>query len=500
MKKYCGPGRGTAALNMPEWVHGQRILSVRELTEKLRCKLEQGFPFVWVCGEVGNVSKPSSGHIYFNLNDGDSQLQCVWFKNRRISAGSNFDPLTGEITVSVASDIEHGQRLICGGHIGVYAPRGQYQLVVELLQNAGQGMLAQTYQELKQKLFHAGYFAIDRKRPLPANPARVALITSPAGAAVHDFMRVGAARGCSAVIRLFPVLVQGEKAAAQIIEAIKTINEQGWAQAIVIIRGGGSLEDLWAFNDEKLVHAIYASAIPVMTGIGHEIDESLSDLAADVRAATPSHAAQMLWPGRDELRQMLDNSCAALETAVADWLISMQNDFSDLWKTLLFLSPAKKHEALKENYRMQVRALMVGAEHFLERKHACWSMLDKTFAQMLPRERVELMAERHDALNRKMHLCCDRLLLEKQQTVRDGERRLNELGSRMLAEKQVKFERLESDLTHVNPAAPLKKGYAILFAKGRILRSVTSMESDEIISGRLADGTFTARVQSVKTE
>ena len=224
------------------------ILTVRALPAQLRRSLEGRFPFVWVRGEVSNLSRPGSGHIYFSLKDQDAQLQCVWFRGqqRQAEQGQAFDPLTGEVfdtpRPSPLELLRNGLDLLCAGRISVYAPRGQYQLLVELVQPTGQGLLAQAFEERKRKLAEAGYFAQERKRPLPWNPQRVALITSPSGAAIHDFLELAQNRGCGAEIRLFPASVQGEEAAPEIIRALDEINAQGWAQVIVLIRGGGSLE------------------------------------------------------------------------------------------------------------------------------------------------------------------------------------------------------------------------------------------------------------------
>ena len=272
------------------------ILTVRALTEQLRRSLEGRFPFVWVRGEVSNLSRPGSGHIYFSLKDQDAQLQCVWFRGqqRQAEQGQAFDPLTGEVfdtpRPSPLELLRNGLDLLCAGRISVYAPRGQYQLLVELVQPTGQGLLAQAFEERKRKLAEAGYFAQERKRPLPWNPQRVALITSPSGAAIHDFLELAQNRGCGAEIRLFPASVQGEEAAPEIIRALDEINAQGWAQVIVLIRGGGSLEDLWAFNEEAVAEAVFCSRLPVLAGIGHEVDVTLADLTAGLCARNSGNA------------------------------------------------------------------------------------------------------------------------------------------------------------------------------------------------------------------
>ncbi len=323
------------------------ILTVTDLTEKLRNNLEKEFPFVWVQGEVTNLAKPGSGHLYFALKDRESQLQCVWFRHKhRTYAQNSFDPLTGEVfqeyRPSLADSICNGKEILCAGKIGIYAPKGQYQLVVEMAEYAGEGKLALELEEKKKQLAAKGYFSNEHKKKIPKNPQRVVLITSPHGAAIHDFLELANSRGYFSKIRLIPVAVQGDEAAGQIIEAIEVANSTDWAQVIVIVRGGGSLEDLWAFNDEKLVQAIYDSKIPIVSGIGHEIDVSITDLVADLRAATPSHAAQLLWSEKSELWQKIDDNERLLHIVYKKIIDKQDNYFSLHNKNLELFSPIKK--------------------------------------------------------------------------------------------------------------------------------------------------------------
>ncbi len=292
------------------------ILSVRELTERLRRMVEQRFPFVWVRGETTNLSRPSSGHLYFSLREGADLLNCVWFRGQQRESES-FDPLTGEVweggpRPGIAATLENGREIICAGRLSVYGPRGGHQLIVELAQEAGQGLLAAALEELKRKLAARGYFDQSRKRPLPACPERVALVTAPTGAAVRDFIRISSERGLGSSIRIYPSPVQGDDAPPLLAEAIGQANAEAWADLIVLIRGGGSLQDLWAFNDERVARAIFESRLPVLTGVGHEIDHSIADFVADRSAATPSHAAQMLCRNDPSTRSalMMRNPCS----------------------------------------------------------------------------------------------------------------------------------------------------------------------------------------------
>lgn len=329
---------------------GNDALSVSELTDALRSCLEQNFPYVWVRGEVTNLSRPASGHCYFSLKDAGAILNCVWFRGQQRQKKESFDPQTGEIIAgqTLASDLENGQECLCAGRISVYAQNGRYQLIVEFVRPAGAGSLAQAFEERKRKLAAAGFFGQERKRKLPWNPERVALVTSPGGAAIHDFLELASDRGSGAEIRLYPTLVQGREAGPDIVRAIRTINSQGWAQVIVLIRGGGSLEDLWCFNEENVAEAVYKSAIPVLAGIGHEVDFTLADLTADLRAATPSHAAQLLWPPRSDFVQAVDDTSLRLQRAIEKLLEKKAASLAIQERALAWFSPQRKIMRLEE--------------------------------------------------------------------------------------------------------------------------------------------------------
>jgi exodeoxyribonuclease VII large subunit len=269
-----------------------KILSIGELTRAVKGLIEDGFPSVWVAGEVSNVSRPSSGHIYLTLKDAEAQLRTIIW--RSVVLRLRFDP-------------REGQEIIARGRLSVYPARGEYQLVVEELHPKGLGALELALRQLKEKLFRLGYFAPERKKALPRFPRRVALVTSPSGAAVRDMLEVLARRWPSVEVWVCPVRVQGEGAGEEIAAAIRLLNRFKNLDVMIVGRGGGSTEDLWAFNAECLAHAIHASRIPVVSAVGHEIDWTIADLVADCRALTPSEAAERIVPNREEL---LDDLCA----------------------------------------------------------------------------------------------------------------------------------------------------------------------------------------------
>jgi len=264
-----------------------RILSVWELTSQLKTLVEDCFPAVCVVGEISDYTRPRSGHCYFTLKDDQAQLRgVIW----RSTAGR------------LRFDLHDGLEVICRGHLEVYAPRGTYQLIVEQIEPKWVGALELAFRQLRDRLTREGLFAPERKRPLPRFAQRIGLVTSPSGAAIRDFLQVLGRRWRGGDVLVAPVAVQGEGAAEQVAEAIATLNRMPRpVDCIVVVRGGGSLEDLWAFNEEVVVRAIRASQIPVLTGIGHEVDVTLADLAADVRALTPSEAAELIAPAAEEI-------------------------------------------------------------------------------------------------------------------------------------------------------------------------------------------------------
>ena len=269
-----------------------RILSITEITQSITGLLEPEFPFATVAGEVSNLKRPYSGHLYFTIKDDNAQLKAVLFKQQQ----------------RYLSDLPRdGQQIVCRGRISVYEPRGEYQLIVDFLQARGEGSQQLLFEQLKKQLAEEGLFAAEHKKPIPFLPAKIALITSPDGAALYDFLKIALTRFPAIPIEILPVRVQGEEAANEIINGLALINNRKSSEVIVICRGGGSLEDLWPFNEERLARAIHASEIPVVSAIGHEIDFTIADFVADLRAPTPSAAAESIVPDIFKLRQFLDS-------------------------------------------------------------------------------------------------------------------------------------------------------------------------------------------------
>ena len=261
------------------------IYSVSRLNREVRVLLERGFGSLWLEAEISNLAKPSSGHWYFSLKDAAAQVRCCMFRQRNM------------LCAFAARD---GQKVLVRARIGLYEPRGEYQLVIDHMEDAGLGALKRQFEELSAKLAAEGLFAPERKRALPMLPRRIGVITSPTGAAIRDILHVLARRFPAVPVLIYPVAVQGAAAAAEIAAAVRLAGRRAECDVLILARGGGSLEDLWAFNDEALARAIVASPIPVVSGIGHEIDFTIADFAADVRAPTPSAAAEFVVPDAEE--------------------------------------------------------------------------------------------------------------------------------------------------------------------------------------------------------
>lgn len=266
------------------------IYSVSRLNREARAVLEGGFPLLWVEGELSNLAQPASGHIYFSLKDPAAQVRCAMFRSKRLLLG--FKPA-------------NHQQVLVRARVGLYEGRGDFQLIVEHMEPAGEGALRLAFERLKQKLAAEGLFDAATKQPLPAMPRQVGLITSPTGAAVRDLLTVLERRFPALPVLIYPAQVQGQSAAAELVAALDLANERAECDILILARGGGSLEDLQAFNDEALARAVHRSAIPVVTGIGHEIDLSIADLVADQRGATPSAAAELVSPSAQHLAQRL---------------------------------------------------------------------------------------------------------------------------------------------------------------------------------------------------
>ena len=302
-------------MNAPLVPEGTHVLSVGELTRQVKEAVEGGFVNVWVSGEVSNSKKHTSGHHYLTLKDSEARLDAIIYRG---------------IGLRLKFDLRDGMEVIARGRLNVYVPQGKYQLVIEELHPKGIGALELAFQQLREKLFVRGYFEPKRKKKLPRFPRRVVLVTSPTGAAVRDMLEILGRRWPAAEVWVCPVPVQGDGAAEKIAEALGRLNRLHGIDVLIVGRGGGSLEDLWAFNEECVAHAVFTSRIPVVSGVGHETDLTIADLVADVRALTPSEAAERVVPNRAEVLEGLRGTGAQLRTLLTQKLQRARQRLADL--------------------------------------------------------------------------------------------------------------------------------------------------------------------------
>jgi len=331
-------------------------LSVSELTAGIKELLEDAFAQVWVVGEISGLARPASGHIYFTLKDDQAQLRAViWRSTAR----------------RVRFELEDGLEVVCRGYLEVYAPRGTYQLIVEQLEPRGMGALERAFRRLYERLAREGLFDPARKRPLPALVRRIAVVTSPSGAAVRDFLQVLSRRWGGAQVLIVPSRVQGEGAAEELAAAVAAVNRLRPApDCLVLTRGGGSLEDLWAFNEEVLVRAIVASRVPVVSAVGHEIDVTLSDLAADVRALTPSEAAELLAPAAEELLARLHQTHKRLSKAARSRVLAARSRLELLAGHRVFRRPFERiHDLARRLDEWALRCDQAVRRHLVAARH-----------------------------------------------------------------------------------------------------------------------------------
>jgi len=271
-----------------------RVYTVSELTDKIKALLEESFPFIWIVGEISNFRTPLSGHFYFSLKDADAQISAVMFRGQQRQL--KFEP-------------EDGMRVTGMGRLSVYEPRGSYQIILEYMEPSGIGALQIAFEKLKSRLAQEGLFDDQHKQPIPFLPQKIALITSPSGAVVHDILNILERRYVNVDIQILPVKVQGDGAEDEIAAALDLLNQQAGFDAAILARGGGSLEDLQAFNSEAVARAIYACNVPLISAVGHETDYTIADFVADVRAPTPSGAAEIVVPDRDDWLRAINSTC-----------------------------------------------------------------------------------------------------------------------------------------------------------------------------------------------
>lgn len=431
----------------------QSVISVSELNKKAKSLLEKGIPKLWIEGEISNLAKPASGHMYFSLKDEMSQIRCAWFRQRQLQNTLN---------------IVNGSKMLALGKIGLYEPRGEYQFIVEKMEIAGEGDLKRKYEDLKRKLSAEGIFSEENKSELPNLPKRIGVITSPSGAAVQDILTVLNRRFPIIPIIIFPVAVQGEQAAPQIQNALEKANFRADCDLLILARGGGSLEDLWAFNEEIVARAIFDSEIPIISAIGHETDVTISDFTADLRAPTPSGAAELAVPDQHDWIKSIDNISEKINTIITQQ-INSKSQLSD-WinKRLSQSSPMMTVKRQIEKSNNLQKMLSSSILQNLSRQEKNIHQLKSNLNEVSPRLKIHTQLSRIKELNQKITSCSDHLL--------EGLNNRIKLASKTL--------------NSVSPLRTLDRGYAIARdAKTKnVIMSADAIEIENDIEVKLAKG------------
>ncbi|TYK67390.1 exodeoxyribonuclease VII large subunit [Colwellia echini] len=440
----------------------QHILQISELTKKVRFILESELNTVWLTGEVSNFIAASSGHWYLSLKDAKSQVKCAMFKtsNRRVRLSTGATP-------------SNGQQVLVRAKVSLYEPRGDFQLIIEHMEDAGTGLLGQQYEQLKNKLNGQGVFDLAHKKALPAHISCVGIVTSPTGAAVKDILTVLKRRNPNIKAIIYPALVQGEYAQGDICHAIESANIRNECDVLIVGRGGGSLEDLWPFNEESVVYAIYNSALPVISAVGHEIDTTLSDYVADLRAPTPSAAAELVSSDSSEQLHHL--------------LILKQHLIKAIQNNLVSLN--------KENNYLQHRLSQVHPEQQLQLQQQKADELTLRLKHVMKRNITQLQNKPIQLNQRLLNQSPAKVIQFQQQQIKQSKQRITQAMQNTLQHNRDDFVHLIEQLQLVSPLATIARGYSVTRNdKNEVITKVEQLVNDEEISIQLSNGHINARV------
>ena len=435
----------------------QHIISITQLNRLSRSILESEIGQVWVSAEISNLVMASSGHWYFTLKDQKAQVRAAMFKGANRSVGKK---------------PKEGDKVLVRGKIGIYEARGDYQLIVEHLEPEGEGRLKQEFEKLKQKLNSDGLFTQETKQTLPDSITRVGIVTSPTGAAVQDILTVLKRRNPAIKVVIYPVMVQGQQAAEQISEAIQQANERKDTDVLIVGRGGGSLEDLWCFNDERLAHVIFNSELPVISAVGHEIDFSIADLVADLRAPTPSAAAELVSTDQNQLKHKINQRRDQLFRSLTQFIQR---------KTLQLES--KRNQLDQFHPSQQLSQQQQHLDHLtLKLKHAMIQRIQRDKVQL---SNLKVAVERNTPSQRMKEL--NHKLQRAQSTL------INQIKAILISSNN-KLATNAQILNTVSPLATLSRGYSISFKEGTIVKSTAELNEGDILETRFADGCIKSRL------
>ena len=443
----------------------EAAITVSQLNRRAKTLLEQGFGRLWVEGEISNLSRPASGHIYFSLKDDKAQVSAAWFRQRQRGPAIRF---------------KDGDRVLAYARVSLYEARGNYQLIVEQMEPAGEGVLKRRFEALKLKLYEEGLFDEDRKQALPVLPQRIGVITSPSGAAIRDILSVLARRFPAVPVVIYPAAVQGDAAPAELMAALATAVERNECDVLIMGRGGGSLEDLWAFNDESLARAIADCPLPVISAVGHEVDFTIADFVADVRAPTPSGAAELVVPDQHAWLHRIATLAVRIGRIGERNVEDKAQALDWLGRRLMAASPAatlrRQRDALRENNGRLIAALR---QQMLAQKNQLQSVSSELLLQS-PALSVQRSIAQLAELQQRLATCMRGL-------VSDADHRIALLGR---------------SLHSVSPLATLDRGYAVLqdADTGKVLLHADEVDIGNDIRARLSKGELVATVKKVINE
>ncbi|EMC9752287.1 exodeoxyribonuclease VII large subunit [Enterobacter cloacae] len=437
------------------------IYTVSRLNQTVRLLLEQEMGQVWISGEISNFTQPASGHWYFTLKDDTAQVRCAMFRNsnRRVT----FRP-------------QHGQQVLVRANITLYEPRGDYQIIVESMQPAGEGLLQQKYEQLKAALSQEGLFDPQYKKPLPSPAHCVGVITSKTGAALHDILHVLKRRDPSLPVIIYPTAVQGDDAPSQIVRAIELANARQECDVLIVGRGGGSLEDLWSFNDERVARAIFASAIPIVSAVGHETDVTIADFVADLRAPTPSAAAEVVSRNQLELLRQIQNGQQRLEMAMDYFLANRTRRFTQL-----------HHRLQQQHPQLRLARQQTVLERLRQRMNFA---LDNQLKRAMSRQ--QRVTQRLNQQNPQPKI------YRAQTRIQQLEYRLAETVRARLSTTRERFGNAVTHLEAVSPLSTLARGYSVTTATdGKVLKQTKQVKAGDVLTTRLSDGWVESEVKAI---
>jgi exodeoxyribonuclease VII large subunit len=435
------------------------IFSVEELNRHIRQLIEGELGLVWIQGEISNFKAHTSGHFYFSLKDAKSQISAVMF--RGYNSRLKFKPTDG-------------LEVVIRGRVSVYEPRGSYQIVCEMMEPVGAGALQKAFEQLKEKLKSEGLFDASKKRPLPSLPRHVAIVTSPTGAAIRDMINVLSRRHKGLKITVVPTIVQGESAAPQIVEALKKayqLVDIEQVDTIIIGRGGGSIEDLWAFNDEKLARVIAESPVPIVSAVGHEIDFTIADFVADLRAPTPSAAAELVVKNASDLTAKIESLKRHLISA---WEKNLKIDLQKLRSlSVRLVDPQRRLQDLSQ------------------RNDELWFRLQQTVLAYLQKKKLEIK------LATETLKSPEQVLMEKTNQLETARFKLTAFSQRLIEKKRFRLERMMSQLDGLSPLKVVERGYSVTTVKNVLIKSSDQVKKGDEINIRLMKGNLSATVTDI---